>query len=127
METDLWREIVKYDELFFGTSKDPTQLPLTFAVKRKLKKLHPKSVHCQFAKNGELIGWSIVFPTTVDLMNRFLKKEINERELFAFTQPGDCGAIHFLSISVLPKYRGRGYAKSLMKETIQGITDGKKE
>ena len=125
MKPDIWQEIKKCDELFFGG--DPTQVPTTLAVHKKLKALHPKSFHYKTEKDGRLIGWSIAYPTTVQLMNRFLKGEINERQLFQLTKPGDAGAVHVLSVTVLPKCRGQGHAKALLRETVQAVTNGRKE
>jgi hypothetical protein len=55
-------------------------------VIERLQRIHPATVSEYDDGNGP-VAWVLVIPTTTGLMNRFLKCEISEKELFGLTQP----------------------------------------
>jgi GNAT superfamily N-acetyltransferase len=72
-------------------------------------------------KNGP-IAWILVFPTTRELMIRFIKRQIDERDLLKKTPLGvKYDAIYLCSALVLPEYRRKGLAKRLMCKAIKSI------
>jgi len=55
-------------------------------------------------------------------MNRFLEKEISEKELFEFTpEKSSYDAIYLCSALVLEEYRRRGITKQLSLKAIENI------
>jgi hypothetical protein len=108
-------------EQFFNAKDDPQQLVVNEDVMKKLHDLHPKSLTQEEDANGP-ICWILVIPTTQELMNQFLAREIGEKELFDRTLPGMAyDAMYLCSALVLPECRGKGLAKRLTLEAIQAI------
>ncbi len=105
-------------ELIFGTKDDPQQIPIGDS-REKLKKLNENCFLYEVDDQDNLISWIVVMPTTEELMQKFLKKEINERELFEKTPIGvEYTALYFCSAITLPEYRGKGYARNLRLEAF---------
>jgi predicted GNAT family acetyltransferase len=64
----------------------------------------------------------LLFPTTNELMNRFLKNEISEKQLFELTELDiNYDAIYLCSAMVLEEYRRKGIAQNLTKNAINEI------
>ncbi|MDP2889185.1 MAG: hypothetical protein Q8P34_09525 [Bacteroidota bacterium] len=79
------RLILLADEVF-AVKSDPTQLDVNQKVLERLHKIHPATVSEYDDGNGP-VAWVLLIPTTIDLMNRFLKSEISEKELFELKHP----------------------------------------
>ena len=106
---------------FFGTRRDPRQISVNEETMATLKQIHPSTMSEKANKNGP-IAWVMVIPTTREVMNRFIKKNITEGELLAETVPGQqYEALYLCSALVLPEYRGKGYAKRLVGKAIRSI------
>ncbi len=106
-------------EEFFGTQKDPSQIPISFDSYHKLIKLWPGAFVYEM-KNEEPVSWGVAVPTSIELMNRFLKKEITERQLLDYTQPVeiyDC--LYLCSVFTLPAFRRQGLALKLLLQLIK--------
>jgi len=87
----------------------------------RLKRIHPNTMMEKRTSEGP-IAWILVIPTTHKLMEQFIEKKINERELFNNTPLRvKYDSIYLCSALVLPEYRGRGLAKSLMIKAIKSI------
>jgi ribosomal protein S18 acetylase RimI-like enzyme len=68
------------------------------------------------------IAWILLIPTTHTLMEQFLARKISERELLNKTPlRAQYDSIYLCSALVLPEYRGKGLAKSLMIKAIKSI------
>jgi hypothetical protein len=118
--TNLERMIALAEE-FFGAKNDPEQLAVDEQVMQQLKALHPATLGELTAGDGP-VAWMLVIPTTRDVMERFLNKEIGERTLLESTDPGGhYDALYLCSALVLPEHRGRGVAKDLAVRAVRAI------
>jgi hypothetical protein len=106
---------------FFDVKNDPDQLNVTEDVMEKLNKIHPACMSEYNEGDGPIV-WILLIPTTEDVMNRFLKREISETQLLDETKPGEnYEAIYLCSASVLPEYRRKGLAKKVGGDAIHAI------
>ncbi|MCX7983389.1 MAG: GNAT family N-acetyltransferase [Bacteroidetes bacterium] len=106
---------------FFYSKEDPFQLHVTDDVIYRLRLLHPASVGEERTTDGP-IAWTLVIPTTVDLMSMFLNCSINEHELYVHTPSSTkYTAVYLCSAIVLPEYRRKGIAKRLITQSVQSI------
>jgi hypothetical protein len=86
-----------------------------------LYKIHPASVQEFDDGNGPVV-WVLHFPTTNELMHRFLKSEISEKQLFELTPLNiQYDAIYLCSAMVLEEYRRKGIAQQHTKDAIHEI------
>jgi GNAT superfamily N-acetyltransferase len=100
---------------------DPEQLNVDQDIIERLKKIHPATVS-EFSDENGPVAWLLVIPTTTDLMNRFISREINENELFEMTIPGEkYEALYLCSALVLEEYRRKGIIKRLALKAIEDI------
>ena len=107
----------------FAVRDDPDQLDVNEDVLDRLRELHPSTVS-EFADPNGPVAWVLLIPTTSDLMERFLKKEISEKQLFEMTKPGsNYEAIYLCSAMVLEEYRRKGIARRLTIDAIGKIRD----
>jgi len=107
----------------FAVRDDPDQLDVNEDVLDRLRELHPSTVS-EFADPNGPVAWVLLIPTTSDLMERFLKKEITEKQLFEMTMPGsNYEAIYLCSAMVLEEYRRKGIARRLTIDAIGKIRD----
>lgn len=121
MRRDNLKRMIKLAEEFFDTKNDPAQISITPATIDKLKKIHPNTLTEKRNRNGP-IAWLIAIPTTMALMKRFVHRKISEQELLDGTLPGGrYEALYLCSALVLPEFRGRGVARSLISKTIKSI------
>lgn len=66
------------------------------------------------------MAWILVIPTTFELVNQFLEKQISEKELFDLTPLNtNYEALYLSSALVLEEYRRKGIAKRLMMDAIR--------
>ncbi|GEM_PF-4072437 len=100
-------------EEYFETKKDQDQVSPSEELKNWIYK------NCRdylnVIRDGEkIIGYSFRIPTSVDLMNSFLRKEINEKQLFEKVMNQDFPkipqAIYLCSTIIKESYRGKGLA-----------------
>lgn len=108
-------------EDFFATKKDPSQISIDRKVMLRLKRIHPNTMTEKSTSKGP-IAWILVIPTTHTLMEQFITSKITERELLKKNPLRvKYDSIYLCSALVLPEYRGRGLAKSLMIKAIKSI------
>ncbi len=113
--------MIKLAEDFFETKNDPAQISVDEEVMAKLLSIHPSTRSEERDENGP-IAWILVIPTTLDVMNRFIARTINEQELLDETKPGGrYEAIYLCSALVLPEFRGKGLARRLATNAIVSI------
>jgi|SRR3989344_4028021 len=70
----------KIAENYFGTEKDPNQMETS---KENREWVYKNQKYLNIIKyNNEIIGFAFLLPCTKELMESFVSKRINERELF---------------------------------------------
>jgi len=117
-----FERMIQLAEEVFDSKSDPEQLEVNEEVLNHLYKIHPASVQEFDDGNGPVV-WVLLFPTTNDLMNRFLKNEISEKQLFELTPLAiQYDTIYLCSAMVLEEYRRKGIAQQLTKDAIEEIT-----
>lgn len=79
-----FERLIQLADEVFAVKNDPTQLDVDEKVLKRLKRMHPATVADEDDGNGP-VAWVLVIPTNLELMNRFLKNEISEKELFDLT------------------------------------------
>ena len=115
-----FERMIQLAEDVFSVKNDPDQLDVNEEVIERLCQMHPATVS-EFNDNGPVV-WILLIPSTNDLMQKFLKKEISEKELFSQTPLNiKYETIYLCSAMVLPEYRRKGIAKRLSLEAINKI------
>jgi hypothetical protein len=106
---------------FFKTKNDPDQISINKRSMTRLGKIHPSAMTERRNKKGP-IAWMLVIPTTHNLMNKFISKEINEHQLL-YKKPLQTtyDALYLCSALVLPEERGKGFAKRLAMNAVKSI------
>lgn len=122
LDSVLKQKMNRIAEDIFGTDKDPGQIPITKEYGEILERLTPHWIKYRLDDYGEPIAWSIVVPTQLGLMNKFLRGDITEKELVDFTKHQDeYEALYLCAAVTVPKYRRMGYATETMTEAINSI------
>ncbi len=121
MDLSNFERMIQLAEEIFAAKSDPDQLDVDEEVLARLELIHPASVSEQDNGNGP-VAWIILIPSTFDLMNRFLAKEISESELFELT-PLDIkyDTLYLCSALVLEDYRRMGIVRQLTLSAIENI------
>jgi hypothetical protein len=120
IQENLARMIQLADEVF-GMRQDPTQISVDRKVIERLHKIHPSTLTEKRTKKGP-VAWILIFPTTNELMQQFIKNQINEKELLKKTPLHiKYETIYLCSALVLPEYRRKGIAKRLMCRAVKSI------
>lgn len=119
--TSNYHRLIALAESFFDAKNDPEQISMTVADRRKLQRLHSATMSEEADENGP-VAWMLLFPTSCELMERFLAGEIGERELLHLT-PDDASydAVYLCSALVLEEYRGKGVARRLALSALRAI------
>ena len=118
--TNLERMIALADH-FFEAKNDPDQIVVDEAVVERLRRIHPATLSEETDEDGP-IAWMLVIPTTHQLMEQFIEKEISERELLELAVPqSSYDALYLCSALVLPEHRGKALAKRLAARAIRAI------
>lgn len=113
--------MIQLAEDVFAAKSDPDQLDVDQDVMERLLRIHPASVSEYDDGNGP-VGWILLIPTTLDLMQRFLEHKISEKELFDLTPEASVyDALYLCSALVLEEYRRKGIAKQLTLKAIENI------
>ena len=121
MPSDNLKRLIQLAEEVFAVKTDPEQLDVTPEVMQRLQKMHPATVSEQNDGNCP-VAWVLIIPTTRDLMQRFLKKEISEKQLFELTPLNiTYDALYLCSALVLEEYRRKGIVKRLALQAIENI------
>jgi len=116
-----FERMIQLAEDVFAVKNDPSQLDVNEKVIQHLLKIHPNSVSEYDDGNGP-VAWILLIPTTIGLMNKFLQKEISEKQLYELTPlNGKYEAIYLCSGLVLEEYRRAGIAKKLTLNAIENI------
>ena len=119
-KTNFERLIELSDEVF-SSRTDPDQLNVNENVMEHLQLIHPDTISEYDEGNGP-VCWVLCIPTTLDLMNQFINKEISERELYELTPlNAKYEAIYMCSALLLEEFRGKGIAQRLGMKAIENI------
>jgi len=113
--------MIRLAEEFFDMKNDPDQITVDGEVIARLTKIHPRSMSEERDADGP-VAWILVIPTTTPLMEAFLRRAINERELLEKTPlavPYD--ALYLCSALVLPERRAQGLARALTLDAISAV------
>ena len=109
-------------EQLFGTKEDPEQIPINQETIDKLDTLCEGWLQTEFDNNGEPIAWVVAMPTQRELAERFLRKEINERELLEATQPQKMyDSVYLVSAVTVLEHQRKGLAVRLLKRAIEKV------
>jgi len=121
MLKDNYERMIKLADEFFKTKNDSSQISMTLEVMERLRKIHPGTLTEKRSKNGP-VAWIALIPTTKDLMRKFTSGQITEKELLEATPTGArYDALYLCSALVLPEYRRKGLAKSLVSKGVKSI------
>jgi len=105
----------------FSSRTDPAQLNVDEDVIKRLIQIHPSTVS-EYDDGNDPVVWILIIPTTNELMEQFLSKNISENELFELTPTNiKYDTIYLCSAMVLEEYRGKGIAKKLTIDAINNI------
>jgi hypothetical protein len=119
-KTNFERMIALSDEVF-SSRTDPDQLNVNEKVMEHLQLIHPDTISEYDDGNGP-VCWILCIPTTLDLMNQFINKEISERELYELTPlNAKYEAIYLCSALLLEEFRGKGIAQRLGIKAMENI------
>ena len=119
-KTNFERLIELSDEVF-SSRTDPDQLNVNENVMEHLQLIHPDTISEYDEGNGP-VCWVLCIPTTLDLMNQFINKEISERELYELTPlNAKYEAIYMCSALLLEEFRGKGIAQRVGMKAIENI------
>ena len=114
------RMILLADEVF-SSRTDPHQLNVNENVMEHLQLIHSDTISEYDDGNGP-VCWILCIPTTLDLMNKFINKEISERELYELTPLNTkYEAIYLCSALLLEEFRRKGIAQRLGVSAIENI------
>ena len=113
--------MIQLADQFFETKNDPNQISVTEEVMSQLQKIHPATLSERTNEGGPIV-WILVLPTTLPLMEAFVRGTINEHELLDKTPIGaSYDAIYLCSALVLPEHRCKGLARSVTIEAVKSI------
>jgi len=116
-----FERMIQLAEDVFAVKSDPNQLDIDQQVMERLHRIHPSTVSEYDNGNGP-VAWVLLIPTTFELMNRFLAKEISEKELFNLTPLYLVyDSLYLCSALVLEEYRRQGIATQLTLSAIEQI------
>lgn len=108
-------------EEFFSAKNDPEQLDIDENIIAQLHTIHPSTMGEVSDEQGP-IAWTIVIPTTKNIMEQFLEKTISERDLLELTlKESAFDALYLCSALVLPEQRGKGLARDLVVTSVRSI------
>lgn len=121
MSQSNFERLVQLAEEVFAVKSDPSQLDVNDEVLAKLRQMHPATVADKDDGNGP-VAWVLVIPTTLELMNKFVKGEISEKELFDLTPiKANYEALYLCAALVLEEYRRKGIAHQLTLKAVNTI------
>jgi len=121
MSKSNFERMIELSDEVFSSRTDPDQLNINENVMEHLQLIHPDTISEYDDGNGP-ICWILCIPTTLDLMNQFINKEISERELYEQTPlNAKYEAIYMCSALLLEEFRGKGIAQRVGLKAIENI------
>ena len=114
-----YERLIRLAEETFDMRDDPEQLSMTEDDFTQLGQIHPAALSEHRVDNAP-VAWMLLFPTTGELMRRFLRGKIGERQLLHETPIGaSYDAVYICSALVLEEYRRQGIARRLALDALQ--------
>jgi len=121
MSKSNFERLIELSDEVFSSRTDPDQLNVNEKVMEHLQLIHPDTISEYDDGNGP-VCWILCIPTTLDLMNQFINKEISERELYELTPlNAKYEAIYLCSALLLEEFRGKGIAQRVGIKAIENI------
>jgi len=121
MSKSNFERLIELSDEVFSSRTDPDQLNINEKVMEHLQLIHPDTISEYDDGNGP-VCWILCIPTTLDLMNQFINKEISERELYELTPlNAKYEAIYMCSALLLEEFRGKGIAQKVGMKAIENI------
>jgi len=118
MEDSILKAILEISEEFFHTKDDPRQIPTTMEASKKILDLCPGAFSYKI-ENGVPVSWVIVIPTQKEVAEKFLRGELNERELLENTKKESVyDALYLQIVFTVPEFRGKGLPILLFEKAI---------
>ena len=119
-----FERLIRLASEVFDVKSDPSQLDVNPEVRERLQKIHPATLS-EYNEGNWPVAWLLLIPTTIDIMKRFLSKEISEKELYELTPLNvQYDAIYLCSALVLEEYRRKGITQNLALSAIESIRKG---
>jgi len=116
-----FQRLIQLADEVFAYKNDPQQLEVNQQVMDQLQMIHPSTILDYQDENGPVV-WLLVIPTTMGIMNRFLNKEISEKELYELTPLNvKYEALYLCSALTLEEYRRKGITQQLLLDAIEAI------
>jgi hypothetical protein len=116
-----YERMIQLADEVFSSRTDPHQLNVNENVMEHLQLIHSDTISEYDDGNGP-VCWILCIPTTLDLMNKFINKEISERELYELTPLNTkYEAIYLCSALLLEEFRGKGIAQRLGVKALGNI------
>ncbi len=107
-------------ERIYGTASDPQMIAVKPESVEKLNNLGSKWFFYELDQNSRPISWIVVLPTQIELMKKFLGKEISEQQLLDQTKSEKhYKALYLCSAITIPEYRRQGLAFNLLTQAIR--------
>jgi hypothetical protein len=102
-----YERLIKLAEDVFDMRNDLEQLQVDENVIEQLKRIHASTVS-EFSDENGPVAWLLVIPTTHNLMEKFIAKEISEKQLFELTSINSVYETIYLC-SALPLFKRTGH------------------
>ncbi|MEI8099761.1 MAG: hypothetical protein WCG74_13050 [Sediminibacterium sp.] len=116
-----FERMIQLSDEVFSSRTDPDQLNINENVMEHLQLIHPDTISEYDDGNGP-VCWILCIPTTLDLMNQFINKEISEKKLYELTPLNiKYEAIYMCSALLLEEFRGKGIAQKVGMKAIENI------
>jgi hypothetical protein len=107
MSKSNFERMIQLSDEVFSSRTDPDQLNVNEKVMEHLQLIHPDTISEYDDGNGP-VCWILCIPTTLQLMNQFVNKEISESELYELTPLNSkYEAIYMCSALLLEEFRGK--------------------
>lgn len=123
------RDTADLAEKYFGTRKDPEQMPTDEKASNWILHNIPECVNV-IKNNGEIIGFSFIMPCNEELMKQFISKKLNESQLYKEIKKKitykNFTTIYLCSAFVKPDYRKKGLASKAVMKSIEKIMKNNK-
>lgn len=121
MGTSNFERLIQLAEDVFAVKSDPEQLDVDEEVIERLKTLHLSTVS-EYSTDSGPAAWVLLIPTTLNLMQKFISKQITEKQILELTPANTLyDTLYLCSALTLPEYRNKGVTKKLTLDAIKNI------
>ncbi|MDP1747758.1 MAG: hypothetical protein Q8L90_19440 [Bacteroidota bacterium] len=118
-----FERMIQMAEEVFAVKSNPDQLDVNEEILTRLRAIHPATV-TEYNDSKGPVAWVLTLPTTLDLMNKFIDRNITEKQLLDLTPVNiKYETLYLCSAMTLPEYRKKGLTKRLTLEAIEKIRE----